>query len=518
MLAARSARGRAVGLAHRITVFLLAAASAGGLMSSSAAATSATDPGAALRAPAALSACMIAGVENQALCGVVRRPLDPARPNGKVIDVHYAVLPAIARNKRPDPVFFVAGGPGQSAIDVAGTVQRMLPRIGNHRDIVLVDQRGTGRSAPLMCEPDDPWRPLADMVDTNLAATRLKACAARLQTLPHGDLRQYTTTIAMADLDAVREAIGAPVINLVGASYGTRAILEYMRLYPQRVRTAVIDGVAPADMVLPESASQDNQAALEAMFEACAADQHCRARHPDLRARWHGLIESLPRSITVRHPARLTPETFTLTREAAVSTLRGPLYAPALAAVIPEAIEAAAAGRFEPLMALASSLGGSKAMRMSAGMHFAVICNEDAQRMGRPGAMSGRDFGDSFARVYAQACSAWPRADAAPDFYRIVPTSSPTLVLSGGIDPVTPPRHGERVTASLGPKARHVVVPQAGHGVMSYPCMREVLHRFINEAGGAEASGDKPALDPTCAAKVPRATAYQHPQPVTKAP
>jgi pimeloyl-ACP methyl ester carboxylesterase len=487
-------------------------------MPSMAAATSSPDSDLALRSPTALSSCMIAGVENQALCGVVRRPLDPARPEGVVIDVHYAVLPAIARNKRPDPVFFVAGGPGQSAIDVAGTVRRMLPRIGNHRDIVLVDQRGTGRSAPLMCEPEDPWRPLAEMVDTNLAANRLKACASRLQTLPHGDLRQYTTTIAMADLDAVREALGAPQINLVGASYGTRAILEYMRLYPKRVRTAIIDGVAPADMVLPESASQDNQAALDAVFEACAADTRCRARHPDLRARWQGLIDSLPRSITARHLARLTPETFTLTREAAVSALRGPLYVPALAAMIPEAIDAAAAGRFEPLMALAGALGGGKASRVSAGMHFAVICNEDVQRMGRSAAPSGRDFGDSFARLYAQACTAWPRTDVAPDFYRIVPTSSPTLVLSGGIDPVTPPRHGERVAASLGAKARHVVVPQAGHGVMGYPCMREVLHRFINEAGFVQVAGETPSLEPGCASKVPRATAYQHPQPASRTP
>jgi len=184
--------------------------------------------------------CRLKGMAHEALCGSVRRPLDPARPDGTAIDVHVALVPALARHKLPDPVFFIAGGPGQSAIDLAGPLTAQMGRLTNRRDLVFVDQRGTGRSAPLRCEDDgDVLQPLADRLDTAAQVTRAARCAHALAHLPHGDLTRYTTTIAMADLDAVRAALGAPRINLVGASYGTRAALEYMRLFPHAVRRAV---------------------------------------------------------------------------------------------------------------------------------------------------------------------------------------------------------------------------------------------------------------------------------------
>ncbi|MBS1163483.1 MAG: cysteine proteinase, partial [Burkholderiaceae bacterium] len=202
-----------------------------------------------------LTACRLQGVEHGALCGSVRRPLDPAAPQGTQIEVHFAVLPALARNRKPDPVFFFAGGPGQSAIEVAGRVQALLGRLSNRRDIVLVDQRGTGRSAPLVCDEADPTQPLADAVDPARMLSRLDACRARLQQLPHGDLRHYTTALAMQDADAVRRQLGADRINLVGGSYGTRAALELLRQFPHTVRRIVLDGVAPPDMVLPAAFS-----------------------------------------------------------------------------------------------------------------------------------------------------------------------------------------------------------------------------------------------------------------------
>jgi pimeloyl-ACP methyl ester carboxylesterase len=193
-------------------------------------------------APAALQPCRLMGVPHEALCGVLPRALDPRKPQGVQIEVHFAVLPALARHKKPDPVFFVAGGPGQSAIALAGPVYGMLARFGNRRDIVLVDQRGTGRSAPLRCDDDASALPLAQSIDPASQVQRAHACLAKLQALPHGDLRYYTTTLAAADLDAVRDMLGAARINLVGASYGTRVVLEFMRQFPMRVRRAVLDG------------------------------------------------------------------------------------------------------------------------------------------------------------------------------------------------------------------------------------------------------------------------------------
>ena len=273
-----------------------------------------------------LAPCRLQGVEHEAWCGSVRRPLDPAAPHGPQIDVHFAVLPALARNRKPDPVFFFAGGPGQSAVELAGNVARLLGRLSNRRDIVLIDQRGTGRSAPLPCEEASPTQPLADAVDPVRLLERLADCRARLQKLPHGDLRHYTTAVAMQDADAVRRQLGVEQVNLVGGSYGTRAALDYMRQFPQAVRRAVLDGVAPPDMVLPTSFSTDNQAALDAMFTACAADAACAARYPELRTDWRTLLTTLPRDTSVAHPVTGELQRLRLTRDTLLGLVRTPLY------------------------------------------------------------------------------------------------------------------------------------------------------------------------------------------------
>ena len=254
-------------------------------------------------AAAVLEPCRLIGVEHGALCGHLTRPLDPAQPTGRAIELHFAVLPALARNKKQDPIFFFAGGPGQSAIDLAGPLAQRLARFSNRRDIVLIDQRGTGRSAPLKCDEERATRPLSEMLDTELQIAQLRACRQTLAALPYGDLRQYTTTVAMQDAEAVRQSLGAERINLVGASYGTRAVLEYMRQYPQRVRRAVIDGVAPPDMVLPASFAPDSQAAFDAMLSACENDAACAARYPALRKQWARLLASLPQEVMLIHPA-----------------------------------------------------------------------------------------------------------------------------------------------------------------------------------------------------------------------
>ena len=457
-------------------------------------------PQAASAAAAEPTPCRLRGIEHEALCGSLQRALDPAHPQGVQISVQYAVLPALARNKRPDPVFFFAGGPGQSAIEIAPQVAAMLARFSNRRDIVLIDQRGTGRSAPLLCDPDDLSLPLAELFSFERQRERLAACLTVLKALPYGDLRFFTTTLAMQDADAVRAALGAERVNLIGASYGTRAALEYQRLFPARVRRAVIDGVAPADMVLPASFSTDNQAALDALFSACEADKACASREPQLRERWRTWLDSLPRTISLRHPLTDRSERLTLTREAALGLVRAPLYAPTLSAALPTAIGQATLGRLDALAALAQSLGGRRGVRMAAGMHFSVICAEDVPRLAAATDTPGSDFGDSFAALYRETCAAWPRGEVAASFYTLSPAPAATLVLSGGIDPVTPPRHGERVAKALGAKARHVVVANAGHGVMALGCLRDVLFRFVDAPTDAEALN----VDTGCATAIPR--------------
>lgn len=454
-----------------------------------------------------LRACHLPGAEHDAWCGSVRRPLDPAKPQGTQIDVQFALLPALARNRKPDPVFYFAGGPGQSAIELAGAVGRMLQRLSNRRDIVLIDQRGTGRSAPLRCQEERATRPLAEIADPARETARLRACATTLQALPHGDLRQYTTAVAMQDADAVRRTLGVAQVNLVGGSYGTRAALDYLRQFPQAVRRVVLDGVAPPDMVLPASFSTDNQAALDALLAACEADPGCHAAYPALRADWQALLASLPRQVSVIHPLTGRSERLTITRDMVLGQVRVPLYAPALAAALPLAISEAAQGNFAPLLGLATATGGggNRPGGIFEGMHFSVVCAEDfprlAQARAKPGVdKPGADYGSTFADQYREICAQWPRGDVPAAFYTVPNSPAAVLLLSGGADPVTPPRHGARVAAALGAKAHHVVVPQAGHGVLALPCMRDVVFRFIDAATDAEAL----QVDADCARGIPR--------------
>ena len=349
-------------------------------------------------------------------------------------------------------------------------------------------------------------KPKQQQLDTAAQMKRLDACRATLEALPYGrdgGLRFFTTTIAMQDMDAVREALAVPQWNLVGGSYGTRAALEYLRQFPTKVRRTVIDGVAPPDMVLPASFSPDTQAALDKLIEANAKT------HPDLRADWRKLLASLPRQVTVAQPLTGEPEHFTVDRELLLRAVRPPLYQPALAAALPAAIHAAATeGRFEGLFGLTTAFGGGKGQKLAMGMHFSVICAEDVPRLAGATDKPGEDYGQVDADMYGSVCKTWPRGDVPAGFYQLAPAPSPVLVMSGGADPATPARHGERVAKALATahpeRVQHLVVPESGHGVMAVGCVRDLMFRFI------DAKTDAAALpqDAACATRIPRPPAF----------
>ena len=468
----------------------------------------------------ALRPCRLHDLPHTAWCGSLQRALDPARPQGVQIEVHYAVLPALARHKAVDPVFFFAGGPGQSAINLAGALAGRYARLGQRRDLVFVDLRGTGRSAPLRCADDDDravLQPLAERADETLRRQRLQACRLALQALPYGDLRFFTTSLAVADVDAVRQALGVGRLNAIGGSYGTRAVLELMRQFPATVRRAVLDGVAPPDMRLPDAAARDNQAALDGLLAACNAEPACARAHPALRAQTLTVLQNLPLQVLLPHPLTGRPEPVRLQRETVLGMLRAPLYAPALAAGLPAAVAEAAAGRWAPLAALASAVGGAGG-GLATGLHFSVVCAEDLGPNAPPadpadGAAaldSENVFGASFAQLYRQVCADWQRGAVAPAFYNMPPATAPVWLLSGGLDPVTPPRHGQRAALALGARARHSVVDNAGHGVTGLGCVRDAVARFIS-TDDDQASLGVAATGADCAATVPRARVFVPP-------
>ena len=249
---------------------------------------------------------------------------------------------------------------------------------------------------PLRCDDPPGLQPLAEQSDLQQQVRSIRNCQRSLSRLPHGDLRFYTTTLAMADADAVRAALGHERINLVGGSYGTRAALEYLRQFPRQVRRVVLDGVAPPDMVLPASFSADNQRALEAMLQGCEQEVACARRHPRLRQRWHDLLAQPAREVVALHPGSGLEERFRLDRAGIVQFVRGPLYVPGLASALPHVIEEAADGRFTPLVGLAASAQGSS-RNLFLGMHFSVVCAEDYPRLVSAVQPRGADFGDAFA-------------------------------------------------------------------------------------------------------------------------
>jgi pimeloyl-ACP methyl ester carboxylesterase len=494
-----------------------AAAALGLALAAAPVAVRAVPPAAATGADALrLSDCRLPGLAHTARCGSLRRPLDAAQPQGQQIEVQVVVLPALARHKAEDPVFFFVGGPGQSAIDLAGVMAARFARLSQRRDLVFVDQRGTGRSAPLKCLDDEDraaLRPLAEQLDEVGRLRRLQACRVALQALPHGDLRHYTTVEAVADIDAVRQALGAPRIDAIGVSYGTRVVLDYQRQFPQRVRRSVLDGVAPPDMRLADAAGRDQAAAFDAVLAACAAEPACARRHPHLRAKWVALLASLPRAVDLPHPVSGHIETVMLDRAALQALARAPLYAPALAAALPAAIAEGAADRLAPLAALAGALGGG-AGGLASGMHFSVVCAEDMNPAAPPPAGEAGDAArdadaapGSLAAFYRQACADWPRGLVPAAFYTLPSAVAPTWLLSGALDPVTPPRHAERVARALGARARHIVAPNTGHGVSALGCVRDAITRFITTDDDAVAL----AVDADCAARVPRPPAFVPP-------
>jgi len=502
--------------------------------------------------------CRLPGVRVEVRCGSVQRALDPARPDGPRIEVQFAVLPALSRQPLPDPVFFLAGGPGQSAMALAPTVLAMLERLRLRRDVVLVDQRGTGRSAALLCPDEASARSFAAW---DVAAQRqaMAACRKALQKLSYiaqpTDLAFFTTPLAMQDLDAVRQRLGADQINVVGVSYGTRAALDYQRQFGAHVRRSVLDGVAPPDMALPASAALDSQAALDSLWADCAAEPACKQAFPTLRSDWQKLLQSLPRRATVADPLSGQPQTEVLSRAALLGVVRSALYMPALASALPQAVHDASQGRLEGLAGLGSALHAPGASPMAMGMHLSVLCAEDMPLLTAParaierqaeanGERSGErnserklerngqrgdarnpeprptrgvaqhldntqgpDFGDEALHLYRSLCADWPASPVPADYYRIAQAERPVLLLSGGLDPATPPRHAARAAQALGAKALHVVAPKAGHGLLSTACGQDMLYRFMSEPDEASAL----AIDTRCAQQLPRPLFYRSP-------
>lgn len=427
--------------------------------------------------PCALSGVM-AAQSVDALCGHLKVPENPAAPHGRMIDLHIAWLRAGDKGEpATDPVFFIAGGPGQAATEFTGAVASALREVLKQRNVFLVDQRGTGKSAPLDC-PASLKDKYKDREDTASIGDYARDCAAAIK----ADPRMYTTTIAIEDLDRVRAALDAPKVNLVGVSYGTRVAQQYAMRHPDQVRTLVLDGVLPNDVVAGGEFPRTFERTLELRAKACAADIVCRAHYPqDLRTQLTLLktrLANAPVDVDFRDPQTGKARREKLTADTVGSISQLFSYVPEAAALLPVVVDEAVHERYAPLMALASMGQSSMVGGMNRGMQWSVICAEDADRYVARGEDAGTVLGTAPVDAFFAACGSWPHGTRPANFTSSLAGAVPVLLMSGELDPVTPPEYAARVAAAL-PNARALVLRGQGHGVMAVGCMPKLIGQFV---------------------------------------
>lgn len=432
-------------------------------------------------------------------CGRFKVAENPAEPNGRQIELFVARVPAISLKKAADPLFLIAGGPGTSAVDLYTSSAAPFDRVRRERDIVLVDQRGTGRSHRLDCDYDTGDL-FASLEEIEPGPQNIK-CRDDLS--KNSDLRQYTTSIAVKDLEAVRLALGYQRINLYGSSYGTRVAQHYARRYPAATRTLVLDGVVNPEVILGPAIALDAEQALRRILERCAKDAGCAQAFGDPFADYQALrarITSKPEPVTVADARTGRPIHFNFTHRHLSAVLRFASYNDDQAALLPLSLHLATRERnFTPLANQFRVFARSLEESFAYGMHNSVACSEDAPFIDTGkldlDALRATHMGSEQVEQLVAACREWPRGVVDPDLHEPLTSDAAALLLSGGDDPVTPPQYAEIAKRGFKDSA-HVMIAGHGHGQITAPCVDRVMAAFIR-------AGTAAGLDTSCTHKIP---------------
>ena len=440
--------------------------------------------------------CSLDGSGNtsvRAQCASLAVPEDHADPEGRQIELAIALVAADGM-ARPDPVYMIAGGPGQSALETYPMLHSAFADVRRSRHVVLVDARGTGGSNPLHCQldEDDPMLSLVgdDAVEAAKAFTR--NCRAALEQV--ADLRFYTTGDHVRDLDTVRQVLGVDQVNLVGVSYGTRVAQQYAAAYPEHTRALVLDSVAPNSLVLGQEHARNLEDALEAHFARCRQDEACASNLGDPREQLD-LVRGRLEAGGIG-PVRYRDPVSGQWREDVprygdlAGVLRLLPYHPSMASTVPLLLHEAAQGRYESLLAQSRMMYRDLGESIAMGMSLSVTCSEDAQDFDTRAGDEGTVMGDTFLATLQEQCALWPRGTRPDGFRAPLEGDLPVLAISGEFDPVTPPRYGDEAVEHL-PNGRHLVLPGQGHSVLSTGCMPKLFAQFIE-------STDAAALDASC--------------------
>jgi pimeloyl-ACP methyl ester carboxylesterase len=441
---------------------------------------------------AKLKPCRLAGMDEELFCGKLTVFENRETRSGRTIDLNIVVLPAFDQKTKAEPLFDLAGGPGASSAERADFYAGPGKVYRRRHDVVCVDQRGTGKSNRLSIPREKtPSYYLSEMFPVDYVKQMRQALENR------ADLTKYTTSIAMDDLDDVRAWLGYDRINLFGASYGTQAALDYMRRHPEHVRSAILLGVAPTDLKVPLHHSESAARAMDLLLGECERDARCHAAFPQIRDDWNNVLAQLEKQaarVEYSPPGKAAPTTVEIQRGVFGEKIRTWMYDRDKAARIPLIVHRAAQGDFAAF--LQQAIGPSIPDFVADGMYLSVTCAEDVPFINQEEAAkltAGNPFGNYRVFQQTRACGMWPRGEIPTDFLEPVRSNAPVLIFSGNMDPVTPPKYGEEVAKHL-PNSRHVIVPEAGHGVdgLTDPgCIDRIAIEFLDK-------GDAKNLDVSC--------------------
>ncbi len=423
-------------------------------------------------------------------CPSISVPLDPDHPDGETIDLFVARVPSLSATPDRDPLVLISGGPGQSAVDLYLQMRGAFEQVRRDRDLLLIDQRGTGRSARgLHCTmPDDT--PAMEEATPELLEALTASC---LEQLEH-DPRLYTTSVAVRDLDHVRSALGYRQWNLYGVSYGTRVAQHYLRRYPANTRALILDAVVPAGMVLGPDIAPLAQQALDAVFARCEADEACAARFGDLPAHFRALqasIEAQPVQVSATDSRSGEAAMLQLGLPQLRAVTRLMIYAPATAALLPLTISAAADGNHLPLAAQAGIVLRGLEEALGLAMHNSVACTEDAPFIDRATLQDSADtfLGTSVVEGLLAMCELWPAGVMDADFREPLASEVPILMLSGENDPITPPAYAEQAIAGGLRNVVHLLATGQGHGLAAVGCVPSLMRSFLRSADPQQLNG-----------------------------
>ena len=436
----------------------------------------------------------LGSIIQDAECAQLERAENPSKPDGKKVSLFVAKFPAYKPRTEADAFTVVQGGPGGSSVDLFLQMGSVFDEIRKHRDVLVVDQRGTGRSNKLECaEPEGDVNALWQ--DTHKLKLYMQECAESLD----ADLSAYTTSVAVQDLEAVRIAAGYPQLTIYGVSYGTRVAQHYLRRFPQSVRAMIIDGVVPVGLTLTGAeVAKRSQAAFDALLKRCDESEACLQTFGNLQQKFEQLrtrLKQEPQAIRFQHPTSGEWLEDTMGENELLAAVRLMPYSTDQLSLLPFFIDQAHAENYVPLLAWATLADESLRQGLAVGMSNSVTCSEDVPNLKQDDMLGVETtyMGLELVENALLACDYWPTGLLDDDFHQPFKSNKPVLVLSGENDPITPPANGDQAHRMLS-NSLHIEVPAHGHGVVSKGCLPQLAAEFV-ELASLE------GLDAACAAR-----------------